>query len=517
MVFCSTPMRPYWATAAFTGGLAQVQPDSSTLQASFTTIQQVLREQYLLRYNSNLPADGQEYTLAVTADFQTQHLETAHQFTAQPGELTVSLPDFEAGQTIGGKIRFVPEIVGPAPVSSLQISLDGAPLDQVLSAPFEYNWDANTVFEGSHEFQFTVEDTAGNVGRFSITLNIEPAVTVSLNALDDGDELSVTTTLSAAVTSQAGIAKVEFFIDSVLLDTRERAPYQTDWLVEKAGMGDHEIKVVATDVAGNSSQALISVTVRPPILITFTNLKDGDLMRGSPEISVDVDAMFEIAQVVISADGQELASLSSPPYTVKWPLYNVDAGKYVISAEARDTEGHTAQAEVSVDVNRAGVVTDDNLEDGAGSGTTGGGTAGGGEEMGGGSMGIWIAVIAVLLLAGILIPLALRKRGKTQGAEPASGTATLHEVQGNTPGKKWALTTVEVNLGRKRDENDIHLKGLKASRRMAVIRIQPDGHVIYSLSPNNPVIINGSPVAQQYTLQPGDTIQLGESEFRFEA
>lgn len=498
--------------AQLTGGLAQIQPDSSTLQASFTTIQQVLREQYLLRYNSSIPADALEHTLSAKVDFQTQHLEAAHQFMAQPGELSVTMPDFDEGQTVGGKIRFAPEILGPAPVSSMQINMDGELLDQVPSAPFQYDWDAGTVFEGPHEFTFIVEDTAGNVGEFSIMLNVKPAVTVVIDSLTRGDELSVTTTLSATVDSQAGIAKVEFYIDDELIDTRESVPYQTDWLVEDAGVGEHEIKVIAIDAAGNSSQAMIPVIVRPPIIVTFTELQDGDLLRGSPEIGVAVDAMFAVDEVLINADGRELASFTSPPYSVQWPLYNVDPGQYVISVEVRDVDGHIAQVEVTVDVNRAGVQTGDTGDE-----TGSSGIAGGAVESVTGGLGVWIAVIVALALAGVLIPIALRKRRTTGGVVAGSGAAVLHEVQGNSPGKKWPLTNAEIKMGRKRDENDIHLKGLKASRRMAVIRMHEGDYVIYSLSPDNPVVVNGSPIAQQHTLQLGDTILMGESEFRYEA
>ena len=132
--------------------------------------------------------------------------------------------------------------------------------------------------------------------------------------------------------------------------------------------------------------------------------------------------------------------------------------------------------------------------------------------------GIWVAVIVALALAGIFIPLALRRRRDAVGAAPVgmAGSALLHELQGNAPGQTWPLGAAEVRLGRKRDENDIHLKGRSASRRMAVIRAYESGHTLYSLSPNNPAIINGAPIAQQKILQNGDLIQLGESQFRYE-
>jgi VWFA-related protein len=497
--------------AVLTGGYAQVQPDSSTLQSSLTTVQQILREQYLLRFESGLPADGLDHNLSVVVDYPNNHLETSQSFFAQPGEVTVALPDFQDGQTVGGKLRFAPEIVSPAEVSSLKISIDGQLLDSVLTEPFEYNWDAGTVSDGPHQFDFVVEDSAGNLGEFSLTLNVEPAVAVAIDAPSEGDALSITTTIAASVSAQAAIAKVEFYVDDELLDTRTTEPFESDWPVEAEALGKHEIKVVASDAAGNSAEDQVNVNIIEPIRVAFTNLQDGDVLRGAPQIVVQVDAQFPIDEVIILVDGDELGSFIAPPYQVEWPLYNVDPGQYVILAVARDVDGHEAQVEVTVDVNVSGAASEDGDEvvetdavpDSAVIPTKQS------------NYGLWFAIIAVLALAGVLIPLALRKRRAAVGAP--TGGAALHELQGHTPGKVWSLGAAEIRLGRKRDENDIHIKGRSASRRMGIIRVDQNGYTLYNLSPNNPAVVNGAPVPQQILLRNGDLIQLGESQFRFEA
>lgn len=500
--------------AELTGGYAQVQPDSSTLQYSLTTVQQILREQYLLRFESGLPADGLEHTLSVVIDYPNTQLEASQSFVALPGELTVTLPDFEDGQIIGGKLRFAPEVVSPAAVSSLQIKIDGQPLDTVLDAPFEYNWDASSVATGPHQFDFVVEDSAGNQGEFSITLIVEPALTVAIDAPVDGDKVSVTTTLSATVTAQGAIAKVEFYIDDQLLDTINYAPFEVEWPLQGVDLGEHDIMVVAGDAAGNSAEELITVEVVEPITISFVDLEDGDLLRGAPDIKLIVENQFEIEEVVIFVNDEQLASFAAPPYQVEWPLYNVSPGEYVISAEARDVEGHTAQDEVNVEVHREGVVQEQPTTAPSTETETVPVTPSIASDN---SYLIWIVVILVLAFAGILIPLLLRKRtGSGTVSSRTASTAVLHEMEGHAPGKAWPLATAEVRLGRKRDENDIHLKGRSASRRMGFIRFDHRGYSLYNLSPNNPAVVNGEPVPQQKLLQNGDVIQLGESKFRFE-
>jgi hypothetical protein len=143
---------------------------------------------------------------------------------------------------------------------------------------------------------------------------------------------------------------------------------------------------------------------------------------------------------------------------------------------------------------------------------------------------IWIAGIAALVVAAILIPLGLRSRKRIQkqalsapipaapseqAESPSTPSARLHEIEGINPNQIWPLSNEDVHLGRKRDENDIPLKGLQASRKHAVISLKQGQFVIFSLNPENPVIINNQPVQQQ-VLNNGDIIQAGETILRFD-
>jgi pSer/pThr/pTyr-binding forkhead associated (FHA) protein len=137
-----------------------------------------------------------------------------------------------------------------------------------------------------------------------------------------------------------------------------------------------------------------------------------------------------------------------------------------------------------------------------------------------GSGMLWLALQVILIAVALIIPLSLRRRrasgSKASGAVSSLGSGTvLVELEGMNPQSTWPLSAGEIRLGRKRDENDIHLKGLSASRCHAVIRFQEGRHVIFSLNPENPVYVNDSPVQQQ-ALGAGDVIRLGESIFRYE-
>ena len=64
-------------------------------------------------------------------------------------------------------------------------------------------------------------------------------------------------TVNATTTDDSGIAKVEFFIDGVLMNTDTAAPYSWDWT--NRSFGKHTIKVVSTDSFENAAQAELVV------------------------------------------------------------------------------------------------------------------------------------------------------------------------------------------------------------------------------------------------------------------
>ncbi|MFH1906306.1 MAG: VWA domain-containing protein [Chloroflexota bacterium] len=388
--------------ASLTGGAAQIQPNSSTLQAAFQVVLGILREQYVLRYTSSLPADGKEHELVVKLDYQGWHVEQSRKFVAQPSELKITLPGFSEGQVIGGLVRFAPEIVSPGPMAELNILIDGQVLTNVLATPFEYAWDSTTVTPGEHEFTFNAKDIAGNTGQATIHLNIQPPIIVQIEKPAQGETLSGKTVLTANVTALSKVASVQFLIDSKPLQTLDSPPYEVEWNLSSVPSGPHTIEVIATDVNGFSARSSLDIKVA--------------LQKGSGML--------------------------------------------------------------------------------------------------------WLALLVILAAVALILPLSLRRRRasviKASGAASSLGSGTvLVELEGMNPQRTWPLSAGEIQLGRKRDENDIHLKGLSASRRHAVIRFQEGRHTIFSLNPGNPVYVNDSPVQQQ-ALGAGDVLRMGESIFRYE-
>lgn len=70
-------------------------------------------------------------------------------------------------------------------------------------------------------------------------------------------------------------------------------------------------------------------------------------------------------------------------------------------------------------------------------------------------------------------------------------------------------------IGRDPDACQLLVEDPSASRKHALCRKTPQGIIIESLTPNNPVIVNDEPVTEPKLLQHNDTVKIGDTLFRF--
>jgi phosphodiesterase/alkaline phosphatase D-like protein len=123
-------------------------------------------------------------------------------------------------------------------------------------------------------------------------------VNVTITEPGQGEVVSGTVTIAASAsigsanTSTAShpmalsIAKVEFYIDDIIIGTDTTQPYETQWDTTTASNGSHSIKAVAYDQNDNTSQDEITVTVNniitpSEIMLNRTNLNYGSIFQAN--------------------------------------------------------------------------------------------------------------------------------------------------------------------------------------------------------------------------------------------
>ena len=320
-------------------------------------------------------------------------------------------------------------------------------------------------------------------GKVAVTLPYKDGQTVGGNVIFNPD-----------ISSPAPPARLDITMDGASLTTVSAAPFAYTWTSNAATTGIHEIILKVTDQAGNTGQTSVHLNVQPPITVKIIQPSSGDQLKNSTSIMANVTSLPEInvTKVDIAVDGKIIKTLTASPYQTNLDLTGVSAGPHTISVTASDVNAFTSEDKITVSV----AISD--------------------------SFG-WLIIPGALAVLAIMIPLALRTRRRRAGVvgvvpstKVKTGAAQLRELNGMNPDQVWPLGIAELHLGRKRDENDIPLQGLSASRRHAVIRFEQGEYIIQGVSANNPVIVNNETISQSHILRAGDVIQLGETTLRFE-
>jgi VWFA-related protein len=358
-----------------------------------------------------------------------------------------------------------------------------------------------TADRGEHTFVVKADHLGGSaedIGRF---VAYSADVTISLPELFDGQVIGGKIRFAPQVQAASPLAEMDLTMDGQVLASRITQPFE--YILDSANVapGEHNFTLAVRDTSGNTGEYSLSLMIEPPLMIEIISPINGASLSEETLISAEVRGFSPITRVEFELDGSLLETVNASPYEMLWNPATVPAGGHKLRARVYDSSGYEASQEINLTVA---------LKEQSGM--------------------LWIIALAALATAGIVIPLASRSRrrlsrsqldSKDQGILPnlesaeVISNAYLSEIEGNSPGEKWSLTSAETRLGRKRDENDIPLKGLGASRRHALIKLEDGRHIIVSLNPENPILINDQPAMQQ-VLNNGDIIRAGDTAFIYE-
>lgn len=194
-----------------------------------------------------------------------------------------------------------------------------------------------------------------------------PSVVLSNPAA--GSQIAQPITIEASATDASGIAKVEFYLDGVLVVTRTATPYTYHWNTDASNEGAHTIRVVATDAAGRLAEHSIAVTLArtPPVPDTegpeLANVKagsvvlaDGITLARSTALNFSATDRSGISRIELLLDGgvvASAASLGGGNYTLNLDLEGVANGSHVLTLRAQDSLGNVSVTNYQVTVAHA--------------------------------------------------------------------------------------------------------------------------------------------------------------------
>ncbi len=303
-------------------------------------------------WDTTTAADG-EHTITVAAsDTRGNVAEQSVAVVVDNTAPTVSITSPEEGAIVRGAVTIqVDASDATSGILSVEFYVDGDLVFTDTSPPYKYRWDTTEVTDGSHTIRVVASDEAGNTAEQTISVAVDnTAPTVSISKPSPGALIRGTVTISVEASDEVGVASVAFYIDDELLLTDTEAPYAYDWDTTAVADGKHTIRIVVSDLAGNTAEVSITVTVdNTAPTVSITSPSSGEAVRGVVTISVDAsDATSVIVSVKFYVDGELLFTDTEAPYEYDWDTTAVSDGSHTIRVVVFDAAGNEAETSVSV-------------------------------------------------------------------------------------------------------------------------------------------------------------------------
>ncbi|WP_234944427.1 Ig-like domain-containing protein [Thermus scotoductus] len=224
---------------------------------------------------------------------------------------------------------------------------------------YVFNLDPNVLPPGDVTFRAVAMDRAGNLGEISFRVDRTPP-TVVWKRPAEGLQVFGTVTLEVEATDNpggSGVAKVEFFAGSMKVGEDTSAPYAVSWDTTEYPDGLMVLKARAVDVAGNASEATLTVTVanqdKVPPTVVWKRPAEGLQVFGT--VTLEVEATDNpggsgVAKVEFFAGSMKVGEDTSAPYAVSWDTTEYPDGLRVLKVRAVDVAGNASETEITVNI-----------------------------------------------------------------------------------------------------------------------------------------------------------------------
>jgi hypothetical protein len=214
--------------------------------------------------------------------------------------------------------------------------------------PFSMEWHNALLPEGPRTLTAKAYDAAGNVSTpaaVSVIIDhTKPNVWISSPASDAF--VRGTVPLTASASDANGIRAVSFYDGPLeygyLIGYATAAPYTVNWNTLNTYNGRRGIRAVATDGAGNLSEAVVvGVTVdNEPPTVAITSPVNGGTVFLSTTIQAAASDNNAVTQVAFYDGSKLIGTDTTAPYSMNWSTLMVPKGQHTLTARATDVAGN---------------------------------------------------------------------------------------------------------------------------------------------------------------------------------
>jgi chitinase len=184
----------------------------------------------------------------------------------QPPQVSVSAPTANAELSSGSNVLFSAAASDTdGSISKVEFYLNGGLFTTDSNAPFQSNWTATPGIQQLYVVAYDDKNAQTQSAPVSfkvvaVSNNQAPQVSISAPTNNSQYRVGETVLFNATATDVDGsIAKLQFWLDGVLISEKTSSPFSTSWT---ASAGNHSLKVQAFDNLGASSERLVSFSAQ---------------------------------------------------------------------------------------------------------------------------------------------------------------------------------------------------------------------------------------------------------------
>ena len=187
-----------------------------------------------------------------------------------PPTVSIASP---TGGAVSGAVSVSVNASDNVGVTRVDLRVNGSTVASSNVSPYRFSWDSTTAANGATSLTAAAFDAAGNSGvstAVSVTVSNSSLTTatdttpptLAIKSPLNGSVVSGNVTISTSVSDNSGASGITqvLYIDGALKTTVSGMPLSYKWNTQKVAKGIHTIQVIATDKAGNSTTATVSVT-----------------------------------------------------------------------------------------------------------------------------------------------------------------------------------------------------------------------------------------------------------------
>ena len=296
---------------------------------------------YTFAFTSTPLADGSHSLVAKAYDAAGNvGTSAAAAFTVtNPKDTTAPVVSAKVAGT-SGTLTFTATATDNVGVTRVDYYVDGVLKGSATASPYTFAFISTALPNGNHALVAKAYDAAGNVGTSAtVTFAIANDVTApTVSAKVAGT--SGTLTFTATATDNVGVARVDYYVDSILKGSATASPYTFAFVSTALPNGNHALVAKAYDAAGNvGTSATVTFTIANDVTAPTVSAK---VTGTSATLTFTATATDNVGvtRVDYYVDGALKGSATASPYTSTFDSTTAANGSHTLVAKAYDAAGN---------------------------------------------------------------------------------------------------------------------------------------------------------------------------------